>query len=79
MGASSTLDGRLPGITRCGISSGEVPSASTSCPYLPNASARGWARKFAENRSCIWPRSWLGSVNPMKSAGTSRVPWCSSW
>ena len=24
-------------------------------------------------------RSWLGSPNPMKSAGISDVPWCSSW
>ena len=78
------MDGRLPGITLCGTTFGGVPSAAISSAVLPNASTCVWAKKLLISRSCMLPvpsavgRSSVGWLNPMKSAGISRVPWCSS-
>ena len=46
---------------------------------LPNASASPWANRLAISRSCWSRQGWFGWAKPMKSIGTSRVPWCSSW
>ena len=71
--------GRLPGITLWATTSAGVPSAATSAADLPKARAAVWARQLATSRSCWTPVSWVPSAKQMKSAGTSRVPWCSSW
>src|SRR5438046_1045570 len=63
--------GWLPANVRCGTSSGGTPSAATSSPVLPKASASVWAMKFAVNRSW-WPPfsppiSSAARTNPMKA------------
>src|ERR1700744_2133874 len=77
--------GRLPGITLCGTASAGVPAAAISSAVLPNANTWVWAKKLLINKSCMLPvpsavgRSSVGWLKPRKSAGTIRVPWCSSW
>ena len=74
------VDGLLPGITLCGTTDAGVPSPAISSAVFPNASTCVWAKKLLINRSCMLPdpsavgRSSVGWENPMKSAGTIRVP-----
>ena len=56
-----------------------MPSAATSSAVLPNASASVWANTFAVSRSWWAPSGLSDFVNPMKSHGTSSVPWWMSW
>ncbi|SLI26317.1 Uncharacterised protein [Mycobacteroides abscessus subsp. abscessus] len=62
-----------------------MPSAAISSAVLPKASTLVWANRLLISTSCMLPvpsavgRSSVGRAKPMKSAGISRVPWCSSW
>ena len=77
--ASSTLLGRLPGITRCGTTSGGVPSARTSSSVLPNASACAWANTLDIRMSWWSPSGLRVWPKPIRSTGISFVPWWMSW
>ena len=52
--------GWLPSKTRCGTWCAGTPSASTSSRVLPNASASGWASRFAVSRSWWSPTTSFG-------------------
>ncbi len=71
--------GWLPGITLCGTTAAADALGLDLLGVRPKASALVWAKKLDMNRSCMSPMSWLGSLNPMKSAGISLVPWWISW
>ena len=71
--------GRLPSNTRAATWWAGTPSAITCSRVLPNANASACANRLAISRSWWSPTSVVGLMKPMRSAGTIRVPWWSSW
>ena len=71
-----------PGTCGGAPAAGSTPDAATSSAVRPNASASAWASRLAVSRSW-WSvpasRSSVGRAKPMRSHGTSVVPWWSSW
>ena len=54
-------------------------ASRSSSAVRPNASASACANRLAASRSCCSAGPLAGCAKPIRSTGTSVVPWCSSW